>query len=750
MKRTTLPALALLALLASGCSQSADRVGELMSRMTLDEKIGQLNLLPGGDLTTGAVLNSPLAEKAKAGELGAVLNVKGADKIRELQRVAVEESRLGIPILFGQDVIHGNETVFPIPLAQACSWDTALVRMSAAVAASEASATGIAWTYSPMVDVCNDPRWGRVAEGAGEDPFLSGEMGAAMVRGYQGNWSDRNVMACLKHYALYGASEAGKDYSYVDMSHVRMYNHYFPSYKRCVEAGVGSVMTSFNLVDGVPATGNKWLVDDVLRKEWNFDGFVVTDYGSINEMLIHGVGTPESNAAQALKAGTDMDMCSEAFVKRLKVCLQNGTVSMADIDKACRRVLEAKEKLGLFDDPYRFCQEGREAADLYTDANRAIARQMATETFVLLKNEANILPLRPQGTIALIGPLADTRNNLPGMWSTADKPEKYATLRERLVERTQGKAQILYAQGSNIYDDAKLQAEIEFGRPIERVDKDKALAEALSIARKADVVVMAIGEMAEMSGECASRTDLTLPDAQADLLRAIVATGKPVVMLNFSGRATVLTWENENVDAIMNVWFAGSETGDAICDVLFGDVSPSGKLVCSMPQCVGQLPLYYNHTMSGRPVPEGADHFYKYQSNYLDVRNDPLFPFGFGLSYTTFSYSDVALSQSEMTADGSITASVTVSNTGSRDAAEVVQLYIRDLSASIARPVRELKGFRRVNLKAGESAKVEFTITRQQLEFYNSDLQKVVEPGAFQVMIGPDSRHHGVAEFVVK
>lgn len=742
-------ALAAAAMLLAAC-QEADRVDALMSRMTTEEKIGQLNLLPGGDITTGAVMNSPLAEKVKAGELGAVLNVKGVEKIRELQRVAVEESRLGIPLLFGQDVIHGYETVFPLPFAQACSWDTALVRLSASVAANEATATGINWVYSPMVDVNTDPRWGRASEGAGEDPYLAGEMGAAMISGYQGDWGARNAMACMKHFALYGASEAGRDYNMVDMSRVRMYNQYFAPYKRCVEAGAGSVMTSFNLVEGVPATGNKWLVDDVLRGEWGFGGFVVTDYGSITEMGIYGIGDPQGNAAQALKAGTDMDMCSELFVTQLKKNLDEGKISMADIDRACRRVLKAKERLGLLDDPYRFCDTAREKTDLYTAANRSVARQMATESFVLLKNDGGLLPLKAEGTIALIGPLADTRNNLPGSWSTGDDVEKYSTLLEAMRRRTEGKATIAYAQGSNIYDSEKQQKEVEFGRPIERVDKEAALAEALSVAKRADVVVLALGEMAEMSGECASRSDLTMPDAEMRLMKAIVATGKPVVLLNYSGRPTVMAWEKENVSAIMNVWFAGSETGDAVCDVLFGDVCPSGKLVASMPQSVGQLPLYYNHTMTGRPVPDGADRFYKYQSNYMDVRNDPLYPFGFGLSYTTFDYSGISLSKSEMRDGETITASVTVKNSGTRDADEVVQLYLRDVSASIARPVKELKGFRRIHLKAGESQTVSFDISRRMLEFYNSELKLVAEPGEFVAMIGPDSQSVSTASFTYK
>ena len=757
MKKTL--ALAALLFLASGTGLAQKKkalppmsqfVAELMQRMTAEEKIGQLNLLPGGDLTTGAVMNSPLAEKVEAGQLGAILNVKGVAKIKRLQEIAVKKTRLGIPLLFGQDVIHGYETVFPIPLAQACSWDMAQIERAARVAAAEATASGINWVYSPMVDVATDPRWGRVAEGAGEDPYLTSQVGKAMIKGYQGNYSDHNAMACVKHFALYGAVESGRDYNTVDMSRQRMYNQYFAPYKACAEAGAGSFMTSFNLVEGIPATANSWLLDDVLQREWGYDGFVVTDYGSINEMTQHGVGDPLANTAQALRAGTDMDMCSEAFVANLKTCLEKGTVKMDDIDRACRRVLEAKYKLGLFADPYRFCSEKREKTEMYTADNRRAARDLAAETFVLLKNQGNLLPLQKKGTIALIGPLADTRNNLPGSWSTGDKPEKYATLREAMTRYLDGKATVLYAQGSNIYLDEQQQKQIEFGRPIERGDQKKLMDEALSIAGKADVVVACLGEMAEMSGECASRSNLELPDAQMILLKELVKTGKPVVLLNYSGRPTVLKWESENVPAIMNVWFAGSETGDAVCDVLFGDKVPTGKTVNSFPQNVGQLPLYYNHLNTGRPVPDGADSFHKYQSNYMDVRNDALYPFGYGLSYTTYEYGDLSLSSPKMSADGTVKASVTVKNTGSRDGDEIVQLYIRDVSASMARPVKELKGFQRIHLKSGASTRVTFDITREQLQFYNHDLKLVVESGDFSIMVGPNSRDVKTAKLTVE
>lgn len=715
-------------------------IDELMAKMTLEEKIGQLNLLPGGDITTGAVMNSPLAQLTAEGKLGAVLNVKGQEKIKELQRIAVKKSRLGIPLLIGQDVIHGNLTVFPIPLAQSCSWDLNAIELGAKIAAKEATAQGINWVYSPMVDISIDPRWGRVAEGSGEDPFLGSRIGEALVRGYQGNYGKENAMACVKHFALYGAAEAGRDYNTVDMSRVRMYNQYLEPYKAAAKAGAGSFMSSFNVIDGIPATCNRWLLTDLLRNEWEYDGFVVTDYGSINEAIVHGIGDQSVTAERALKAGTDMDMCSNAYIAQLAGLLKSGRVTEAEIDLACRRVLEAKYKLGLFDDPYRFCEPKRLKTDLYTAENRKAARDMAAETFVLLKNANNLLPLKKEGKIALIGPLGDNRTNMVGCWSTGDKPELYSTLKEAM-ERTVGdKAQIMFAQGANIYCDEATQNGATFGRPINRVDKAEAKAEALRVAAEADVIVCAMGEMAEMSGESSSRADLTLPCAQLSLLKALVATGKPVVLLNFSGRPTLMAWEAENVPAIMNVWFGGSETGDAICDVLFGDKSPSGHLTMTMPKALGQIPIYYNHLNTGRPVPEGAKEYRKFQSNYIDVRNDPLYPFGYGLSYTTFEYGKPRLSATKMDANGKLTLTVNVKNTGKYDADEVVQMYIHDLAATIARPVKELKGFERISLKAGESRDVVFTIDAEALKFYNSDLQYVAEPGDFEVMVGGNSR----------
>ena len=726
-------------------------VDDLMSKMTLQEKIGQLNLMVAGDITTGQAMNTQVGGAIAAGNMGGIFNIKGAKEIREMQELAVKKSRMGIPLLVGMDVIHGYETIFPIPLALSCSWDMAAVEQSAAIAAKEASADGINWTFSPMVYITLDARWGRYSEGNGEDPYLGSLITKAMVKGYQGDYSRTdNIMACVKHFALYGASESGRDYNTVDMSRVRMYNQYLPPYKAGAEAGAGTFMSSFNLVDGVPATANKWLLDDLLRGEWGYDGMVVTDYGSIGEMLSHSVSANlQEAAAQALKAGTDMDMCSMGFIATLEKSLKEGKVSETDIDKACRRVLEAKYKLGLFQNPYKYCDPKRRKKDIFNEENRRAARDIAAETFVLLKNEGNLLPLKKQGKVALIGPLANTRANLAGTWCVAYTPDKYSTLKEGMERALAGKATLLYAQGSNITRDAELQKAGEFGKTIERGDDAQMKAEALAVAKEADVIVAALGETADMSGECASRTDLRLPDVQMELLQELNKLGKPIVLLNFSGRPTVMNWENENIPAILNVWFGGSEAADAICDVVFGDKVPSGKLTMSMPQATGQEPLYYNHQPTGRPVPEGTKEFRKYQSNYLDVRNDPLYPFGYGLSYTTFSYSDLQLSATEMSPTGSVEASVTVTNSGKVDATEIVQLYIRDLVASVSRPVKELKGFERITLKAGESKNVTFTITPEMLKFYNYDLKYVLEPGDFSIMVGPNSRDLKTAKLTV-
>ena len=727
-------------------------VTDLMSRMTLQEKIGQLNLMVAGDITTRGAMDTQVGGDIANGNMGGVFNIKGFDKIKALQEIAVTKSRLGIPLLVGMDVIHGYETMFPIPLALSCSWNLDAIKQSAAVAAKEASADGINWTYSPMVDVALDARWGRVSEGSGEDPYLGARIAEAMVQGYQGtNYSNKdNIMACLKHFALYGAVESGLEYNTTDMSRLRMYNQYFAPYEAAVKAGVGSVMSSFNLVDYVPATANRWLLTDVLRNDWKFDGFVVTDYGSIAEIIQHGTAANLKEAsAQALNAGTDMDMCSNGFVATLAQSVAEGKVSEATINEACRRVLEAKYKLGLFANPYKYCDAKRHKTEVFTNESRQTARDIAAQTFVLLKNDHQLLPLKKEGSVALIGPLADTRNNMAGTWSVAQTPDRYATLRESMAKALEGKAKLLYAQGCNVWYDEQLQKNGELGKTIARGDDAALKAEALNIAQQADVIVCAMGETADMSGECATRTSLEMPDAQHALLEELVKLGKPVVLLNFAGRPTVLSWETKHVPAIMNVWFGGSEAADAICDVLFGDKVPVGRLTMSMPKTTGQAPLYYNHLNTGRPVADNAS-FAKFASNALDVSNGALYPFGYGLSYTTFSYSDVTLSANEMAKNGSVTATVTVTNTGKRDADEVVQLYVHDLVASIARPVKELKGFERIHLAAGESKTVTFTIGADQLSFYNADLKKVVEPGDFDIMVGSNSRDVKKARLTVK
>ena len=749
-------ALALGAISANAAVDEAKMnafIDDLMGKMTLEEKLGQLNLPASDDIVTGEAKNSNIGERVAKGQVGGVFNIKGAAKIRDLQRVAVEESRLGIPLIFGMDVIHGYQTVFPIPLALSCSWDMDAIEKSARIAAKEASASGIAWTFSPMVDISRDPRWGRMSEGNGEDPYLGSEIAKAMVKGYQGDLTaDDEIMACVKHFALYGAPEAGRDYNTVDMSRGRMFNEYFAPYKAAVEAGAGSVMTSFNTVDGIPATGNHWLLTELLRDKWGFDGFVVTDYTAIAEMIDHGMGDLQDVSALALKAGTDMDMVADGFLGTLGKSLAEGKVSQADIDLAVRRILEAKYRLGLFDNPYKYADPKREATELYTPENRAEARRIAAETFVLLKNEGNILPLKKQGKIAVVGPLGNTRANMPGTWSVAADFDRYKSLYEGLKDAVGNKAEVVYAKGSNLESDPVLEANATmFGREMrDPRSEEELLAEALATVADADVIVAAMGESSEYSGESSSRTELELPATQRRLMEALLATGKPVVMLNFSGRPTVMSWEAENVPAILNVWFGGSEAADAIADVVFGDVNPSGRLTATMPRSIGQVPIYYNHLNTGRPLAADAKGFVKFRSNYLDVPNTPLYPFGYGLGYTTFDYSPVRLSANTLTGDGSLTATVTVKNTGSREGTETVQLYIRDLVGSVSRPVKELKGFERITLAPGESRDVTFTVTPEMLKFYNFNLDFVNEPGDFDLMVGPNSAEVSTARFTLK
>ena len=748
-------------------------VTELMKKMTIEEKIGQLNLPVTGEITTGQARNSGVARQIEQGLVGGVLNLKGVDKIREVQKLAVENSRLGIPLLFGMDVVHGYETIFPIPLGLSCSWNLAAIQESARIAAVEASADGICWTFSPMVDISRDPRWGRVSEGNGEDPFLGGAIARAMVLGYQGANNeqqlqrDDEIMACVKHFALYGAGEAGRDYNTVDMSRNRMFNEYLYPYQAAVEAGAGSVMASFNEVDGIPATANHWLMTDVLRRQWNFNGFVVTDFTGISEMVAHGIGDLQTVSARALNAGVDMDMVSEGFIGTLKQSLVQGKISMETLNTACRRILEAKYKLGLFDNPYKYCDLKRPTRDIFTKAHRKAARRIAAESFVLLKNEpfnkidkngttthslSPLLPLKKEGTVAVIGPLGNTRSNMPGTWSVAARLNDYPSLYEGLKEMLAGKVNVIHAKGSNLINDAAYEERATmFGRSLNRDQRtnQEMLDEALKVANNADVIVAALGESSEMSGESSCRTNLNLPDVQRTLLEALLKTGKPVILTLFTGRPLTLTWELKNVPAILNVWFGGSEAADAICDVVFGDVSPSGKLTTTFPKNVGQIPLYYNHKNTGRPLQNGK-WFEKFRSNYLDVDNDALYPFGYGLSYTTFQYGDIVLNTPTMKQNETITATIQVTNSGKYDGAEVVQLYIRDLVGSITRPVRELKGFKKIFLKAGESKTVSFKITADLLRFYDYDLKQVTEPGEFDIFIGGSSQATKTARLTLK
>jgi len=752
MKRAVLILIVISALLAgkevtgqtTNNAKMKSFIDALMKKMTLEEKIGQLNLPGSGDIVTGQAQSSDIAKKIKEGKVGGLFNIKSVAKIRDVQKVAVEQSRLKIPMIFGMDVIHGYETVFPIPLGLSCTWDMNLIERSARIAAIEASADGINWTFSPMVDIARDARWGRIAEGSGEDAYLGSQIAKAMVKGYQGNDLSKNntIMACVKHYALYGAAEAGRDYNTTDMSHQRMYNEYFPPYKAAVEAGAGSVMASFNEVDGIPATANKWLMTDVLRKQWGFKGFVVTDYTGINEMIDHGIGDLQTASARALMAGIDMDMVGEGILLTTQKSLKEGKVTLAQINAACRRILEAKYMLGLFDDPYKYCDENRAKTEIFTAAHRKEARSTAAQSFVLLKNQNNVLPLKKAGTIALIGPLADNKENMPGTWSVAANFDKATSVLTGLKEVVGDKVKILHARGSNLDEDSLFEERAGmFGKSLRRDSRpaNVILQEALDIANQSDVIVAALGESSEMSGESSSRSDIQIPKLQQDLLKALLKTGKPVVLVLFTGRPLALKWENENVPAILNVWFGGSEAGYAIADVLFGDVNPSGKLSTTFPQNVGQVPIFYNHKNTGRPLEEGK-WFSKFRSNYLDVSNDPVYPFGYGLSYTSFSYSDIKLSSASLKGNQTLTASVTVTNSGKYAGKEVVQLYVRDVVGSVTRPVKELKGFQKIDLKAGETKTVTFNITPNDLKFYNYDLKFDWEPGEFQIMIGGNSR----------
>jgi len=720
-------------------------INELMNKMTLEEKIGQLNLNNSGGFVTGSTANEQTPKKIQEGKIGGIINASSLAIMKACQDIAVKESPHHIPILFGMDVINGFQIIFPNPLAMSCSWDMALIEKSARIAAQEATANGIAWTYSPMVDIARDPRWGRIAEGAGEDPWLGSQVAKAMVKGYQGNDLSLNntMMACVKHFALYGASEAGRDYNTVDMSKVSMYNDYFPPYKAAIDAGSGSVMTSFNLVDGIPSSGNHWLLTELLRNQWGFKGFVVTDYTAINEMNNHGMGDLQTVSALALKAGTDMDMIGEGFLSTLKKSLDEGKISSKDIDIACRRVLEAKYKLGLFDDPYRYLNAERAKTDVLTSENIKAAQEIATRSIVLLKNDNQLLPLKKSGTIAVIGPLANSGKDVKGSWSFAGGEGKVFSVVDGLKNIGGSSVNVLYAKGSELTDNPILaKNESAFGMSGKIQSSDSAitcrelLKEALLTAGKADVIVAVLGESSSWSGEASSMSDIGIQSVQKNLLKALLATGKPVVLVLINGRPMTLPWENDHVSAIVEAWKGGTEAGNAIANVLFGDYNPSGKLTTTFPASVGQIPLYYNHKNTGRPM----DPANKFTSKYLDISNDPIYPFGYGLSYTTFTYGDIKLSKTQLKGDETLTASVTITNSGKVAGEEVVQLYIQDPVASISRPVKELKNFRKIMLQPGEMKNINIDITTNDLKFYNSELKYGWEPGDFVVYIGTNSR----------
>lgn len=674
-------------------------IEELLSKMTLEEKIGQLNLINSpGDVVTGPKKGKNLTDDIKSGRLGNVLNAIGIDYIRSLQRIAVEESRLGIPLTFAFDEIHGYRTTFPIPLAESCTWDPELISKCARAGAQEAAADGINITYNPMVDIAIDPRWGRISEGAGEDPYLGSLIAAARVRGVQGeDLSDPlTLAACLKHYAAYGLPEGGRDYASVDMSERRLREHFLPPYKAAVEAGVATVMTSFNLYNGIPATMNKLLVDQILKKEWGFDGVVITDYGSIGEILQHGCAENAAEAARlSLEAGTDMDMCSGSYINELKGLVESGAVDVKLIDDACRRVLQLKYDLGLFEDPYRYLDHKRAERIIYSKENMALSKLEAVKSMVLLKNDSEVLPLKKNEKIALVGPLCDDVRSYCGAWAGKCEPSRVQSITDRFA-----KAGIVSPE-------------------------------------EADKIICVLGETHRMSGEAACLTDIRIPAEQRELLEKMCALGKPVVLVVMAGRPLDLSRESEIASSILMAWQGGTMTADALYDILYGAENPSGRLTTSFPRNVGQIPVYHYMLNTGRPATDGKNE--RFTSRYLDCWNAPLYPFGYGLSYTQFEYSDVTLSGTEMEANGSITATVTVSNIGKVAGEEVVQLYLRDKVGSVSRPVKQLKGFEKISLKPGESQTVDFEINEEMLRFWRADMTYGSEKGEFIVMVGPNA-----------
>lgn len=693
------------------------RVNALLAKMTLEEKLGQLQQLDG---EANGNFRPEHLDLIRKGLLGSTLNVRGAQRTNQVQRVAMNESRLKIPVLFGFDVIHGYRTIFPIPLAEASSWDPALAERSAAVAAQESNNVGLRWTFAPMVDIARDPRWGRITEGAGEDPFLGAAFARARVRGFQGNdyGAPDRVLACAKHWVAYGDAEGGRDYNITDISENTLREIYFPPFKAAIDAGVGTLMSSFNSINGVPATANAFTLTKVLRQEWKFDGFVVSDYTSVKELINHGVaGNEEQAAALALNAGVDMEMVSRSYNQFGPELLKQNKITQATIDEAVRRILRIKFRLGLFDRPYT--DEAREPNALLRPESIRLAREIAGRSMVLLKNDREILPLNTNiGSVAVIGPLADDRRTPLGWWAGDGKEENTVTPLAGIKAKVSPQTMVLYAKGCEVKDDSTA-----------------GFQQAVNIAKQADVAILFVGETHDMVGEAASRASLDLPGRQLELVQAIHATGKPTIVVLVNGRPLSIGWIANNTPAILESWMGGSESGNAIADILFGDVNPGAKLPVTFPRTVGQVPIYYNHMNTGRP-PEAEN---RYTSKYYDLPWTPLFPFGYGLSYTTFKISNLQLSAQKIGANGKVTVTVEVENTGRRAGDEVVQLYIRDPVATMTRPVKELKGFQRISLQPGEKKKVEFILGPEHLGFWNREMRYVVEPGEFRVMVGSNS-----------
>ena len=717
-------------------------ISNLMKKMTLEEKIGQLNLVSIGFTVTGPRVSDQVEEKIKQGLVGGVFNTYTPVAVRKLQEMAVNESRLGIPLIFGFDVIHGHRTIFPVPLGLAACWDMDIIEETARIAAEEASAEGLNWTFSPMVDLARDPRWGRICEGYGEDTWYGSRVAQAMVRGYQGDdlSAHNTLMACVKHFALYGGAIAGRDYNTVDMSIRQMMEDYLPPYKAALDAGAGSVMTSFNDINGIPATANKWLLTELLRGQWGFEGLIVTDYTAIEELIPFGVAGDTAEAARlSLDAGVDMDMVSEILLENLEKLVEGGKVSEGQINSACRRILEAKYKLGLFEDPFRYVNEQRATETILKPEFRETAREIARKSMVLLKNEKGTLPLKKTGSIALIGPLAKSQRDVIGNWSGGGRSEHAISVEQGIINVAGDAVRINYAKGANLSNDTLLLYRLNAGRRgLDYQSPQALLSEAITAARNSDVIVAVVGEARGMSGEAASRSEIGLPESQLNLLKALKKTGKPLVIVLMNGRPLTLGWENERADAILETWFAGTEAGNAIADVLFGKYNPSGKLTVTFPRKVGQVPIYYNYKNIGRPYTGIL--LDKFKSRYLDVPNDPLYPFGYGLSYSNFTYSDLQLDEDKLTVSDNLQVSISISNTGQYDGEEVVQLYVQDLVGTVTRPVKELKGYKKILLRAGENETVSFTITANDLRFYNIDMEYVAEPGDFKVFVGTNSR----------